>query len=170
MEDQTYSLLQYINGLSPFFQALWAAAVFAIGVVILRFLLGWLQRGGKFWFIAYSHVSVLKHIIYRDYVSSDLLSRSTWGNLFVVKQALKSLIGAIGILVFFGGVSAILSSEWFKFAFFFFAFNLLFDANSWLKDWSSEKDISGVSDDVKRKLLAEFPAAQEQKSNDSQKG
>ncbi len=163
-------LLDYINGLSPFTQGLAASAVFAIAVMLLRILMRLLRHGGKSAFRVISRQSVIKHIIHRDFVSSGRLPEFTWGHLLIIRQALQNTIQAIAVLVFVAGVAAILSGEWFQVGGYYIAFNLLFEASSWLKDWSSEKEISAFDEEITSELLSKFPSSEAKKSLDAQQG
>lgn len=148
-------IIQYIDNLSSFEQNLLAPAVFMLGVVLLRALLKLLKFGGKSSVRIYSKTAVLKHIIYKNYVSSSRMADFTWGYMFVLCQVLQYLVLAAGILVFIFGVKAFLDSEWFIFIGYFIAFNYIFEANSWLQDWSSEKKIRMIDEEIKKEMLPE---------------
>jgi hypothetical protein len=149
-------VLAYINTLDPFVQGVVGSAAFAFAVLILQILLEGARKGGKSAFRFFSHRAVMKHVIYRDFVRSGKLIEFTWGHLFVLTQALRRIIQALAVLVFFGGVWSVLSGEWLLVVAFYIALNLLFEAGSWLKDWSSEKEISVYDKQVKEELLAKF--------------
>ena len=163
------AILAYVNSLNPFLQGVLGSAVFALLVLLARLLLRGARVGGKSYYRELSRQSVAKHIIYRDFVRSGKPHEFTWGYLFVLSQALNSTIQALCFLVFIGGVWAVLSGSWLLLLGFYLAFNFLLDAGSWLKDWSSEKEITVYDKEVKQELLAKF-APKKKESNEGEMG
>jgi len=150
------NLLTYFDTLHPFWQNGAAGAALMLMVLIGRLLLRGARVGGKTFYCEVSRQSVIKHILYRDYVNSNQLVDFSKAYFFVFTRAADSVVKALCILTFFGGVWCVLEGSWLLFVGFYLAFNLLLDAASWLKDWSSEKHISALDEDVKTELLAKF--------------
>lgn len=148
--------LDYIYSLNPFWQGLVGSALFAILVLVGRLLLRGARLGGKSFYREASRQSVLKHIIYKEFVNSTVPAEFTKGYFFVFSQAGQSAIKALGVLTFFGGVWCALNDSWLMFLGFYFALNFLVDAGSWLKDWGSEDQISLADKNVKEELLNKF--------------
>ena len=69
----------------------------------------------------------------------------------------------MAVLVFVAGVKFLLEAQWLLAIGSYVALNLFIEANSSLKDWSSESHISIYDEEVKCDLLNRFPAESDAK-------
>ena len=115
-------------------------------------------------------MAIVKHRVYKEFVSSSRMENYTWGYLFVICQVLQFLVLSAMVLIFVFGVQAFIKSEWFTFIGYFIAFNYIFEANSWLQDWSSEKELTLVDDDIKKEILPNKTEQAEEIESNEPKG
>lgn len=73
----------------------------------------------------------------------------------MLSRACKRTIEAHCVLVFFGGVAATVHGSWILLVGFYIALNVLIDARSWLKPWTSDEDIAVYDGRVKEELLTQ---------------
>ncbi|SUS06177.1 putative V3/V1b-type arginine vasotocin receptor [Candidatus Defluviicoccus seviourii] len=146
-------LIQYVNSLGSFAQGMLGSAAFGFAVFAGRLLLRGARYSSKNLFRLVSRDMVMKHILHKNYVNSTFPFLAMWGNLLIITQALHRLIIAFAILVTFFGVESLLSQQWLRLVAYYFALNILIDADSWLKDRSDDKYIAHLDPEVKAELL-----------------
>lgn len=147
------NIIDLIEQQSPFIQGLIASAIFGITVWLLRVILKKSAKSGVEFLNAYQEITMLRHLIYKDYVKSDDIYKYTQGFNFVVLQILRWFLIGVLIVVFFLGVNAILNSQWVWAICSWFAFNSFFEAYQWSKDSSDEKTIKNINEDIKNEFL-----------------
>jgi len=150
------SILEIINGYSPFTQSLIGSAVFLFSSWLFRVAFYKAKSSGKAFFKEYSKVDVIKHTLHKEYINTSNMQLSTFGSAIALLHASRWLIRALLIFIFFSGLSSILKGDWLFVAAYWFCFNSVLEANSWVKDTSNEKSVSHVPEDLRKEIYDKF--------------
>lgn len=146
-------ILDWVNGLSSFQQSILGSFIFAVTSWIAQAAFKKAKsRGADFW-AAYSKLDVVKHSLHKEYVNSNNIQLASFGARFAVLHALRWVLRAALIMVFFFGINSIVNREWFLIAAVWFTFNCLLEAWNWVKDSSSPKHIEHVPKDVASEII-----------------
>ncbi|WP_105170258.1 V3/V1b-type arginine vasotocin receptor [Pseudoalteromonas sp. T1lg24] len=146
------SILEIINSYTPFEQSLIGSAVFLFSSWLFRTIFNKAKSSGKIFFKEYSKIDVVKHTLHKEYINSNNMQFSTFGSSIALLHASRWLIKALLIFIFFSGLSSILNADWLFVAVYWFCFNCVLEANSWVKDSSSESSVSHVPEDLKNEI------------------
>lgn len=150
-------IIQLIDQQSPFVQSLIAATVFAVSVWLMRVAIKMVGRTGSRFLRDYQRILLTKHWLHKYYVNSNDQYRFSLGFNVVVLQSLRWVVRGLLIFIFFLGVNSLLNSEWLWAICSWLVFNSFLEASQWLKDVSSESDISKVDEDIKKEFFDSLP-------------
>ena len=156
------TLIQELNSMSPFMQGLAGSAVFAASTLIARFIWAALAKNGKSAFRSISKVDMIRHFIFKEYVSSYEPERAIYGFAFISFFALRWTIKGLLIATFFVGVHSIIQSNWLFVAASWFCLNCFLEAHTWTKNFGNEQSITHVSPDVRHEVMSMFHPKAEQ--------
>ncbi|PSS72116.1 hypothetical protein AYI88_15210 [Shewanella algae] len=154
MENILEFIINWFDGLHPFFQNLCAAAAFAIASWLLRILAGKIKRSGSEFFVAYQKMDMYKHLVHKELVSSSELVNFSKGYFIITLEAFRWAFKAVLIPIFFLGVSAIVNGDWWMLLCYWFMLNCMLEASTWLKDKSSESEISYINEEIKEEFYS----------------
>ena len=154
------SILETINSYSPFTQSLIGSAIFLFSSWLFRVVFNKAKSSGKIFFKEYSKIDVIKHTLHKEYINTTNLQFSTFGSVIALLHASRWLIRALLIFIFFSGLSSILKGDWLFVAAYWFCFNCVLEASSWVKDTSSESSISHIPEDLKKEIYDKFKPRQ----------
>ncbi|RTR40150.1 V3/V1b-type arginine vasotocin receptor [Shewanella canadensis] len=146
------SILEVINSYSPFEQSLIGSAVFLFSSWLVRLIFKKAKNSGAHLFHEYSKIDVVKHTLHKEYINTNNMQFSTFGSSMALLHASRWVIKALLISVFFVGLSSILKGDWLYVVASWFSFNCILEANSWVKDSSSDECVSHVPEDVKNDI------------------
>jgi hypothetical protein len=150
------SILEIINGYTPFEQSLIGSAVFLFSSWLFRVIFNKAKSSGKVFFKEYSRIDVIKHTLHKEYINTNNMQFSTFGSAIALLHASRWLIRALLIFIFFSGLSSILKGDWLFVAASWFCFNCVLEANNWVKDSSSESSVAHVPEDIKNEIYDKF--------------
>lgn len=160
------SFLNYINQLNPFLQSLLASAVFAFLMYLTQKILKKTKQSGRKFLYAYKKQDYFKHLIHKELVNSQDTTLLAKGYFIITIQAFRWIARGILILIFFLAVNAILTKNWLMLLCYYFMFNCLLEAHTWLKDQSKEEDIAHVSQDIRDEVIMALSNNQNITEND----
>jgi hypothetical protein len=143
----------FVDKLSPFWQGIVGSAVFDSLALLLRLFLRLGSRLASHFGVKIQHDILFKHWTYKDYVKSSELVLFSYGHFYVIMHVLRWATKSGLFLVFFFGVASMMEKNWLHFAAYYFAFNCLLEASSWLKDRSAEKDIKHIDPKIKEEFF-----------------
>lgn len=155
-------LLIYIDNLSPFLQGLLGSIAFAGVLWLSRLALNGAKKTTKSLYRFQSRDILFKHWMHKHFVKSREQYLFTLGHFFVFRESFLWILRAGITIVFFAGVASFLNGSWLSLIGYYLALNFLFEARSWLKDWSDEKEIAFVDKDTKDKFFKEWDDREKQ--------
>ena len=150
------SILEFIHSFSPFEQSMIGSTVFLVSTWLIRTLFNKAKKGGSIFLSEYSKIDVVKHTLHKEYINTTDMQLSTFGSTIALLHASRWLIRALLICIFFVGISSFLASNWLVLLASWFCFNCVLEANSWVKNSSSDKSVSHVPEDIKNEIYEKF--------------
>ena len=132
-------ILNLINSLGAFELNLLASAVFLFTTFLTRYLFRKISKSSKLFLKLYEEMYFYKFIAHKSIYESEEIPDPLKFFFQTCLMSLKWLILAFMVLVFFHGVKAITSGEWFLLGGYWFSFNYMFEAYMWARDSRYDK-------------------------------
>jgi len=145
----------WIGGLSPFYQSILGAAVFATCTWLIRFVLKKSKATGSAFLKLHTEEDVKKHLLHKEYICAKDYQVSVWGTTQALLISAKWAMHSVLFFLFFFAIDAMLDGDWLLLIGAWLTFNGLLEAHSWLKDSSADSAISHIPEDVVERIRAE---------------
>jgi len=149
-------ILEWYDSLHTFFQSLVAAGIIGAISFLLRFIASKARKSGSEFFADYQKMDMFKHMAHKKLVNSENIILVAHGYFLITLQAFRWVFRGVLLLVFILCVRALVENDWWLLIGLWVLLNSLFEASTWLKDKSSEKEISYIKPEIKDAFYKEF--------------
>jgi hypothetical protein len=149
-------IMEWYDTLHVFFQNLVAAAAVGVISLVIRWVISKSKKSGSEFLTQYQKMDLLKHMVHKKLVSSENTILLAHGYFLITLEAFRWIIRGLLFFIFILCVRSFVNNDWWLLIGLWVLLNCFVEAHTWLKNKSSEKEISYINKEIKEDFFKEF--------------
>ncbi|MAM71769.1 MAG: hypothetical protein CMP91_11580 [Gammaproteobacteria bacterium] len=138
------TILNNINSLGGFELNLLASTTFLIATLVARYLFKKVSSSSKLFIKLYENMYFYKYVAHKNIYELSEIPEQVKFFFQTCLMCLKWLILSLMVLLFFHGVSALTSGNWFLLVGYWISFNYMLEAYMWARDSRNDKTAKAI--------------------------